>query len=169
MKIYKLIFIRSKCSWKYKTVRILTVLNPWITSRVAYRSPAYRQRMTSVLDLWVTYFWRSSRVFSVCLAYTPFLRIRTIFLSMFKKRFLPRRMSVCHRMPPYVTVLETYTTYSQRTSSVCQQLSAYVHTLAYASTIRGNETGPLKRKFHTSWMPVWGGEAAKNEEDTNGD
>jgi hypothetical protein len=50
-------------------------------------------------------------------------------------------------MPAYATVLETYTTYTQRTPSVCQRIPAYMsdifHTLAYASTTRNSVTGPL--------------------------
>ena len=51
--------------------------------------PAYDQRMPNV-----------------CLAYKPYVGIRTKFLSMLKNNFLPRRM------PAYATVLETYTTYA---------------------------------------------------------
>ena len=44
---------------------------------------------------------------NVCLAYKPYVGIRTKFLSMLKNNFC---LAVCQRMPAYATVLETYTT-----------------------------------------------------------
>jgi hypothetical protein len=89
---------------------------------------------------------------------------------MLKKNVLPRRMP--RRMLPYATVLDTYTTYAERTPSVCQRMPPYLkriqpmpnvplayvsvyrrmsdnfHTLSYASTIRNSVTGPLCVREH---------------------
>ena len=74
---------------------------------------------------------------NVCLAYKPYVGIRTQFLSLLKNN------CVLRRMPAYATVLQTYTTYAKRTPSVCQRMSDIFHTLAYASTIRYSVTGPF--------------------------
>jgi hypothetical protein len=68
---------------------------------------------------------------------------------MLKKNFLPRRM------PPYATVLETYTTYSMPNVplayvSELRRMSDIFHTLVRI-TIRNSVTGPLATPATMAW------------------
>ena len=92
------------------------------------RMATYVQRTRPMSNVPISYLQRIQRI---CLAYQPYVRIRTTFLN---NTFLPQRM------PPYSKRIRPMP--SVRTPSVCQRMSDTIHTLAYASTIRNSVTGP---------------------------
>ena len=80
---------------------------------------------------------------NVCLAYKPYVGIRTKFLSVLKNNVLPRRTPA--RMPPCLKRIQPMPNVPLAYVSVYQRMSDIFHTLAYASTIRYSVTGPLYR------------------------
>ena len=77
---------------------------------------------------------------NVCLAYKPYVGIRTQFLNMPKSNVLPRRMpayaSVCQRITPCLKRIQYMPNIHLAYTSVYQRMSEIFHTLAYAGKIR---------------------------------
>ena len=96
---------------------------------------------------------------NVCLAYKPYVGIRTKFLSMLKNNFclavcqrMPAYASVCQRMPPCLKRIQPMPNVPLAYVSVYQRMSDIFHTLAYASTIRYSVTGPLDSAVNIQWQ-----------------
>jgi hypothetical protein len=93
----------------------------------------------------VSYIWRTSSVFSVCLEYA--YRIKHVqyaqnFWACLKKNFC---LAVCHRTRSGLKRIQPMPNVPLG-PSVYQRMSDIFHTLAYASTIRNSVTGPLERE-----------------------
>ena len=104
------------------------------------------QRMTNILDLWVTYLKHIQRMCNVWLAYKPYVGIRTQLLNMLKILFC---LDVCQRMPACASGMPLCLEHLQPMSNVTlaygsayQRMRDTFHTLAYASTIPNSVIPP---------------------------
>jgi hypothetical protein len=92
-----LLRMRETCE---KPMKINVIYNFHIRTKILWNA-----------SVWVPYIWRTSSVFSLCLGYAYRIKHTASeyaqnFWACLKKMFC---LAVCQRMPPYATVLETYT------------------------------------------------------------